>query len=234
VEQERRDVVNELPATGTATSWPVDAEHGGLRVSVFGIFILAWIVGYFIISLIIPGTGVNIIAVGGGFVIGYAASFVLERLLRKSWPSGRHLDADARGVKLMRKATVEQEVRTNEDPVSVLMWRFETPRRSRVPKGWYVLGFAFEQDEKLLCLYTFMSPKDFKAFDMGERFTALKSRKKEGRNKSGGRDDLMMAGEQRRLYQAENQRWQDGAELTQPDFKSFLETVKQNYPEWMH
>ncbi len=228
-------MVNEVSLTRPTISLPVDAEHGGLRLSVFGIFILAWIVGYFLISLIIPGTGVNILAVGGGFIVGYAASFALERALRRVWPSGRHLDMDERGVRLFRKGAVEQEVSVNADsPVGLLMWRFETPRRSRVPKGWYVLGCALEQDERLLCVYTFMSPKDFKTFDLGERFTALKSRKKEGKNKQGGRDDLLMAGEQRRLYQAENQRWLTGAEMTQPDFKRFLDTLKQNYTEWTH
>lgn len=228
-------MVNEVRATHTAISLPVDAEHGGLRVSVFGVFILAWIVGYFIINLIIPGTGVNIIAVGGGFILGYGASFALERVLRHVWPSGRHLDLDERGVRLFRKGVVEQEVSaSSESPVSLLAWRFETPRRSRVPKGWYVLGCALEQDERLLCVYSFMSPKDFKTFDLGENFIALKSRKKDGKNKQGGRDDLLMAGEQRRLYQAENQRWLTGAEMTQPDFKTYLDTLNKNYPEWMH
>lgn len=235
MEQGQSDVVmNEVTANRTSVSLPVDAEHSGLRVVVFGVFILAWIIGYFAISLVIPGEGINLLAMGAGFAIGYGASYLTERLLRNRWPSGRRLDMDARGVRLVLKNAVEQEITVGgETPVTTLMWRFETPRRSRVPKGWTVLACGLEQDERLLCVYTFMSPKDFKAYERGERFTALKSRKKDGRNKQTGRDDLLMAGEQRRLFQAENQRWMSGAEMSVPDFTAFLDTLKQNYPEWM-
>ena len=235
VEQEQPEVVmNEITANRTSVSLPVDAEHGGLRVTVFGMFILIWIIGYFALALIIPGAGVNLLAVAGGFILGYGASFLTERLLRSRWPSGRRLDLDARGVRLARRNAVEQEITADaETPPSLLLWRFETPRRSRVPKGWYVLACGLEQDECLLCVYTFMSPKDFKDYAQGERFTALKSRKKDGKDRQSGRDDLLMAGEQRRLYQAENQRWLTGAEMTVAHFTTYLDTLKQVFPEWM-
>ena len=47
------------------------------------------------------------------------------------------------------------------------------------------------------------------------------------------REDLRLAGEQRRLRDAENHRWMFGAEMTPPDFITYLTRLNTQFPEWM-
>jgi hypothetical protein len=208
---------------------PVDAEHGGVRLTVVLVFVGGWVVSYMILAGLISSTGLNIIAVLGGFGAAYALTAVTERLLKQRWRSGRTLEMDANGVRTRFRGTVQQAIPVDDASVNLLRWHFQTRRRSRVPKGWHVLAAALEHDETYLSVYTFMSPDQFKQFDQASRFTALKSPKDMPRT-GAGRDDLLLAGEQRRLYQGEQQRWIDGAELTTADFQQFLLQLDQQFP----
>ena len=46
------------------------------------------------------------------------------------------------------------------------------------------------------------------------------------------RDDLRLAGEQRRLRDAENYRWLAGAELVPDDFITYINRIRAQFPEW--
>lgn len=211
---------------------PVDAEHSGLRVAVVIVFLLAALAGYIALNVIISSEGINLIAILGSFLIAYGITALVERILKKRWPSGREVQIDENGVRMVRKGAVQQEIRANA-PAATLMWHFQTKRRSRVPKGWHVLACALEQDERYLSVYTFMSPNQFKDFEHAARFTRLQARSKTNDRKGGGCDDLLLAGEQRRLLQAENERWQTGAEMTIDDFQAYLDALALVFPQRM-
>lgn len=220
----------DLSSEHTVTLIPVDAEHGGIRLAVVLVFIIGWIAAYIILSALISGAGLNVVALLGGFAVAYGLTSVAERMLKRRWPSGRILKLDERGVSLVLRGQVQQAMMIGEDAVvNALLWRFETRRRSRVPKGWSVLALALERDETYLCVYTFMSPDQVRQFVDAEHFTVLKSAK--DTPKSGaGRDDLLLAGEQRRLYLAEQQRWLNGAEMTRDDFQRYIDLLRQQFP----
>jgi hypothetical protein len=221
--------VTDLHSTRT---FNVDAEHSRLRLVVVLVFAVGAVAGYLLISAIVPSTGLNLIAALGAFVIAYAVSAVFEQALKRRWPSGRSIEVDAQGVRLIQNGTVQQNV-TADASAQKLLWRFQTKRRSRVPKGWHLLAAALEQNTGSVSVYTLVSPDQFKKLENADRFKVLKAKAESASNTSAnarGRDDLLLAGEQRRLLAAENQRWQTGAEMTLDDFLAYLDAVEIPFP----
>ena len=107
-------------------------------------------------------------------------------------------------------------------------------RRSRVPKGWHMLACALEQDGRFLSVYTLISPAQFKNLEQAEKFTALQVKRDDDKSPTRrGRDDMILAGEQRRLLLAENRRWTEGAEMSPDDFNRFLDQLAHMFPEWL-
>ena len=125
---------------------------------------------------------------------------------------------------------VQNDIDANQR-VNVLLWRFQINRRSRVPKGWFMVACALEQDNLYLPVYTFMSLKDLENIKNSTgHFTLLQSQKEA---KKQGNDNMRLAGEQRRLHTAESARWMEGAEMTQADFMALIRQLQEQYPQWM-
>jgi hypothetical protein len=214
-----------------ALNFHVDPEHGALRLSIIGIFVGLWVITFFVLILLVPAEGANLIALVVGFVIAAIVSRQIENTLRARWPSGRLLVSDENRIALLLKDVVEFEIATSE-PMSILLWRFRIRRRTRVPKGWHVVACAIEQEDTYLPVYTFMSPQDADALNGHIRFPALMT-EKETQQPAGHQDSLRTAGEQRRLRKAEQYRWASGAEMTNDDFRQFLEHLNEQFPQWM-
>lgn len=198
---------------------------------VVAVFIAIGIISYMILSTLIPGDTINLLVIILSFVSAYLVTTLVERVLRARWPSGRTVEISERGIRTVRHGTTQQEILTSQD-TTTLMWRFQTRRRSRVPKGWHVLALALEQEGRYISVYTFVSPDDLSKMGADAQFTELKS-SKEAERGTKGRDALLLAGEQRRLLQAEGERWTSGAEMTSVDFKAFLAQLGQQFPQWV-
>ena len=207
--------------------YPVDVELGGQRIFVPIIFIAVWIGGYILTAAIVRGEGLNLIAVLAGGVIAYGITTLAERQMKQMWPSGRAVTVDDDGVRLARKGQLEGEMRADQ-AINQLWWRFTVSRRSRVSKGWHMLACALEYEDTHLTVYTFIPPKDYEQYVRAKAFTQLASKKE-----ISGRTDLRLAGEQRRLRDAESRRWASGAEMRSEDFKRYVEEISNRYPEWM-
>ena len=212
--------------TNATTSYPVDAEHGRLRLVVLFLFIATWIISFILLSSLIQSAGLNILAILVSFVIAYGISTLAERQLKTRWPSGRSVTVDDSGVKLVKRGQVEQEMRVDQ-AVSPIYWNFIVRKRSRVPKGWLMCACALTNEEEHLTVYTFMAPKDFEQYNRAEWFTLLA-----GKKETEGKTDLRLAGEQRRLREAENYRWLNGAEMTKDEFERYVEQISTQFPEW--
>ncbi|MCB9453402.1 MAG: hypothetical protein H6672_18375 [Anaerolineaceae bacterium] len=212
-------------------TFQVDPEHGAFRLSMLGIFFLLMVVTFFIMSLFISDSGLSLIALIVSFAVAAIVSRQIESRLQARWPSGRALKIDQSGIALLKKETVESEVNAHE-PMSILLWRFPIKRRTRVPKGWFVIGCAVEQDDRYLPVYTFMSPQDTDTLNTTMRVPVLVS-EKETKKAVPGQDSLRLAGEQRRLRQAETHRWTNGAEMSNEDFRQYLERLNEQFPQWM-
>lgn len=209
-----------------STTYHVDAEHGRLRLVVLLVFIGAWVLSYFIVSRLVESASLNLIAIVASFAVAYILTNQIEKQLKLRWPSGRMLIVDRDGVRLMRNGQQEQEMRADQ-AVNQLCWRFTVRKRSRVPKGWLMYACALEYEERHLTVYTFLPPSSVDDFSRAKQFTALS-----GKKESQGRADLRLAGEQRRLRDAENYRWLNGAEMTVDDFKRYIEQLHTQFPEW--
>lgn len=224
-------------AEESSTSYAVDAEHGALRFAVIILFIILWVLTFILLNAVIPNSGFNIIALFLSFGITAVLSQQIEKLLKQRWPSGRKIVVTPSEIRLQRGDTALQSVDAHKQ-VNVLLWRFQISRRSRVPKGWYMMALALEQDENYLPVYTFISPDQLDGLRSANRFTTLMRAKDLKDGESGPAPmtrstDLRLAGEQRRLHQAENIRWMEGAEMTSDDFFKFIDQLQGHFPQWM-
>jgi hypothetical protein len=210
---------------------PVDREHSAMRLAIVLTFIAVWIVGFIIFSYLIPNEGFSLLAVLLGFALAYGVTALLERYLKTRWPSGRVVQVDKDGVKILYKSKQQHEM-LSEDPVNTHFWTFKISKRARVPKGWSMLACALEYENEYLTVYTFMSPNQLSTLESADDFKKLIAKRK-GKSQDDAREDLRIAGEQRRLRDAENHRWMFGAEMTPNDFITYITRLKTQFPEWI-
>ncbi len=214
----------ETTVDGPSPVWPVDPEHNALRVSVIGILVASSIVGFIVFNALIPGEGINFIAAILAFAAAVVITWQLERFLKQHWPSGRTVAIDDDKIRVRSKGVVQQEIDASQH-VNALFWRFRIKRGSRM-KGWFVVACALEQDSNYLAVYTFMSPEQANAPATASRYKLLLPNKEADK-------DLRLAGEQRRLRSAEEHRWMHGAEMSAPDFETFVARLQRQFPKWM-
>jgi len=225
--------MNEVSATGVTIPYderqmrrlPVDVEHLGVRVIVplLAVAALALVlvlgpVG--LAALDLEDTVASSLLLPLAILVAIGAALLGDRLLKKYWPSGRELLVDESCLVLRDRKKPEQVLRWGER-VNLLTWRFTVPRRGRVPKGYLCLAMQLLQDEKQITIYTFYDPKKLDRLEEAEAFTPLVSR----RALQEDRLNLRVAGQQRRLLQAEDERWQNGAELVPEDFADLWRLV---------
>ncbi|MFZ4813979.1 MAG: hypothetical protein ACOYL5_05545 [Phototrophicaceae bacterium] len=194
----------------------VDAEHDSLRLVVVLAFIISGIAGFAYLSFTFQAGGINILAIFGSLIIAAGVSSTLERALKKRWPSGKVIEIEPTRIALLHQGQVKDQVQKTEAS-RLMLWRFTVSRRTRVPKGWFMVATAVEQDDPHLAVYTLMSPQMYETFDIDNRFKVL-----EKPNAGVEADELRLAGEQRRLMRAESLRWHDGVEMTADDFMIYF------------
>ncbi|MFC1959839.1 hypothetical protein ACFLYO_03930 [Chloroflexota bacterium] len=205
---------------------PVDVEHTGIRVVVpalaFGTLLLVLWGGPVLLNLLnLSDTflrGVLLpLAIIGAIVVAFAS----DTLLKQKWTSGRELLVDDRYL-IFRERKQPDHIILWTERINVLAWRFTVARRGRVPKGHYCLAVQLLQDDRQITAYTFYDPKHFDQLLAGDAFTPLAPRS----SLDDERLNLRVAGQQRRLFQAENERWREGAELTSDHFVELWQIVQ--------
>ena len=208
----------------------VDREHSGLRLGMVGLFLAILVIVFIITNALVSSEGFNILA--GLVAFGVAAIFtrLADPLMKRWWPSKRSLQMDSNGARLMLDDKVQAVIHA-EATANVHYWRFKIPRRGRMPRGWYVVACALQQDDAYLPLYTFASPAQTENLNKIKPFTDLHSEKNNKAASAKG-ESLRLAGEQRRLRLAEEHRWQNGGELTVDDFETFIKQLNEQYVQW--
>jgi hypothetical protein len=203
----------------------VDAEHTTLRVVLAVLFVVLAILIFVIGSTLLRDSSTNFIVGGVALVSSALLSRLLDPWLKQRWPSGRIVELSAGGASLKKQQTVEVQI-DGSAGAQVLVWSFKINRRSSVPKGWYVVACALQQDDRYLPIYSFASPEQRTALDAIATFPEL------AREQKGKDESLRLAGEQRRLRLAEEHRWRDGAEMGLEDFQDTLKQILTQYPLW--
>ena len=221
------------PSGATERQIAIDAEHFAVRFWVPVLALIFAVMVHFVATALVQrfveDTSPLCLVVPLDVLAFVGATFALERLLKRYAPSRRSatLSEQALVVTDQRHSPARVTRIDWERTVNVKSWRFVVRRRTRVPKGWYCMALHLLQDDDDVILYTFMSPQEAEQVPGYASFTRLRPRK-ETLSDTG----LNAAAEQRRLLRLEDQRWQDGAEISADDFRAVLALVRRFVPGW--
>ncbi|MBC8100786.1 MAG: hypothetical protein H7Y11_15205 [Armatimonadetes bacterium] len=205
----------------------VDPEHAGLRISVVLVFFATAVVVYLLAALLFPtDSGLNIVGILAALVAATLTTQVVDQVFKQRWLSGRRLRVTDDRIQLVLRDAVQHDI-DGAQHVNVLFWRFAITKRTRIPKGWYMMALALHQNDTYLTAYTFIAPTDFDRLPDAKHFVKLTPKKEQTDQ------DMRLAGQQRRLHTAEDARWNEGAELSQADFAALLACLRQTFPVWM-
>ncbi len=214
------------PGEMPSLEFEVDKEHSGVRMLGCLTFFISAIGSYLIINTIIPNGG--LITLGAALAIAVALTYGADHLSKTYWPSNRAIQFIDDVILLVKGNQVQGEIDAAQN-VNLLQWHFEARRHPRVPKGWYVVANALEQDGEYIVSYSIASPADFDALPLS-RLSQKYQRKKKKKDDSR---DLREAGSQRRIAQAEFHRGEFGAELSLEDYHAYLDYLADTYTSWM-
>ena len=206
--------------------FPVDAEHSGVRVVGCFSFLIGTVVSFLILNTLIPNAG--LLVVGASIFIAVALTYMSDYLTKKYWPSNRYLQILDDVIRLSKNDAAQHQIDPAQN-VNFIMWHFEAPRHPRVPKGWYVVANALEQDGEYIVTYSIASPKNFEELPLSRLSTHYRRKK----DKSDDKQDLRQAGAMRRIQQAEFHRGEFGAEMALEDYQDYLDYLVDTYTSWM-
>jgi hypothetical protein len=213
----------------------VDPEHTGVRLALPMLVFAGLIVGYFvasvILSLINPDVSAGCFPLIGAILFAVFITTVGDTFLKRIWPSGRTLTLTDHSLDLNDHRRGKDKVISIQldNRINPLTWRFKVSRGSaRVQKGSVMLGLKLMQDESEVTIYAFMPEKEATALPNYAQFTPLVSRIELESDKL----PLREKGEQKRLLKAEQERWEDGAELLRQDFPLIIEALIPHISDW--
>ena len=204
----------------------VDEEHSGVRIVGCLTFLIGAVAGYLIINTFIPNGG--LLTIGLALALAVAMTYGADYLGKTYWPSNRAIQFLDDMILLVKGDQIQGEIDAGQN-VNLLQWHFEAKRHPRVPKGWYVIANALEQDGEYIVSYSIASPSDFEALPLSrlsQKYQRKKNRKDDSR-------DLREAGSQRRIAQAEFHRGELGAEMSLEDYHAYLDYLADTYTSWM-
>ena len=215
------------PDLAPRIEFAVDSEHSGARMLGCFTFLFGAVISFLLINTIFPNGG--LIAIAAAIAIAVGLTYAADYFSKRYWPSNRALQFLGDIIQLTQANQVQGEIDAGHN-VNILLWHFEARRHPRVPKGWYVVANALEQDGEFITTYSIVSPADFEALPLS-RLSTRYQRKKKG--KKGDARDLRKAGNIRRIEQAEFYRGEFGAEMSPEDYHSYLEYLADTYTSWM-
>ncbi|MCY3779992.1 MAG: hypothetical protein OXG78_06765 [Chloroflexi bacterium] len=204
----------------------VDKEHSGIRMVGCLTFLIGAILSFLIINTVFPNGG--LLAVGAALALAVALTYAADYMSKTYWPSNRAIQFLDDMILLVKGDQVQGEIDAGQN-VNLLQWHFEAKRHPRVPKGWYVVANALEQDGEYIVSYSIASPADFEALPLS-RLSKKYQRKK---GKKDDSRDLREAGSLRRIAQAEFHRGELGAEMSLDDYHAYLDYLADTYTSWM-
>ena len=207
----------------------VDKEHSGVRLVGCLTFLFGVIGSYLIINTFAPNGG--LLTIGAALAIAVGLTYTADYLGKTYWPSNRAIQFLDDMIVLVKGDQVQGEIDAGQS-VNLLQWHFEAKRHPRVPKGWYVVANALEQDGEFIVSYSIASPTDFQALPLSRLSTRFE-RKRRKKGKQEDAPDLRAAGSQRRIALAEFHRGELGAEMSLEDYHAYLDYLADTYTAWM-
>ncbi|MBN1310420.1 MAG: hypothetical protein JXB30_03300 [Anaerolineae bacterium] len=178
----------------------------------------------------IPEGLICALSIVGGIAIGLGVNWVIERILLTVWPSGRQLMIDEEGITLQERSGKTIRLKWSA-PIDVRSWHFVVPKeRGWVRKGWYCMACRLAQEDRVFVPYSFMDSAEAETLPQWSAFPELISSKHAARPEN--KHLLSRIGKQEPLREAENDRWDKGAEMSPADFTAILAEIDRRVPDW--
>lgn len=225
----------------------LDPDHIGLRLVVLLTLFVSGMLGFATIRELLRLSNGRlpdytfIVSCAGAIPIALVSIWVVEIVLKRIWHSGRRIELDETGIAFVDK---EDEAISFDwqDNLSIRQWTFDLAGYTRVgqerqmPKRWVCLSTELFDENASIIVYTFLSRRASLDYlegplpyqEINPRLvyeTSLQSRL--GPPKRPIIPDEVLMGKNGRYWAAEQRRWQDGHQLTQADYKTFIHFISQ-------
>jgi len=189
----------------------------------------------------------------GAILLALGIAWATESYLKRAWHSGTTLllgDSEL-GFQMRKRGQSQTEENSEEiifewsKNLNLTRWYFELSgysragRERRVSSKWLCLACQLQQDEARLILFGYFPPDEAAIWTenkkLAEPFHSISLAHLYGEVGKKGRGaatrpkipSSMLTGSDGRYWLAEQKRWQEGFELTQKDFATFMEYMEQ-------
>lgn len=224
-----------------------DAEHGRLRTVVMLILLVSFVLIYWLVQMLFRlflDESPLILVCGLALPTALGAGWLVEKMLKRVWHSGRCLTIDDNGIRATNLIAADLQLRWAVN-LTHLSWSFKLSgyprggRERRLPANYHCLAVQLQQGGQYLVVHTYLSSGKAEKILEGERVDFVKLDPGEVYKTSARsrfftppeRPDIpskVIAGANGRYWLAEKRRWLEGFELEPKDFEQFLKLVEEN------
>lgn len=223
-----------------------DQEHAGLRTAVFVLLFVFLAMAFLGIQAVLRAVGAVdyafIASCGGALPVALGTVWVIEKLLKRYWPSGRSVTLIRDGIQMHTEAAAQWEMTQAHEPTA-LFWYFNLRgwqrggRERRVPRTWLCLAVELKSGKKEAVVYTFLPQNKVRSWldrEDGPRFHEIFPRDvydNSLRSRLGGpaRPEIpaaVLTGKDGKYWLAERRRWTEGFELPPQAFAQFMDHIQ--------
>jgi len=236
----------------TPTVFHADQEHSGARATVLALFLIGLALTFFVASFFLRSLSSGILrefwlilSCTIALILGLAIAAVGERIIKRSWPSGRKVVVNNSGMEVSLSAEKTLSIRWSNRMLATRWWfALEGYRRGgrekRVSGSYYCLACQIQQDEQQFIVHSYLPPKLAKGLmELADYHEIRPADYYEGRSlqrmfTAPARPTLptsLFSGKDGRYWLAERRRWNDGLELVSDDFATFMTILETNLVE---
>ncbi len=177
-----------MPAGKAPVVMHADQEHGGIRLAVFFALFVGFLIGFRLVLFLLEAFAPPVLldyaiflSCVGAAPVALLIIWIVEKVLKRVWPSGISLVLDERGIqvhdrrdKRERDESSSAQIDTGSaaatpaiswtENLGQLSWYFRLSgyarggRERRIPGKWYCLATELQQNELRLGVFTFLPP----------------------------------------------------------------------------
>jgi len=239
-----------VSSNGNSTILQADQEHAGLRTAVFVLLFATLLLAFFGIRALVAALYPDglpdftfVLACGGAFPIALGLVWLVEKMMKQYWPSGRSILLTSDGIQVQSEDGVTVQLSRGGDLVP-LVWHFELRgwqrggRERRVPHTWLCLAVQLKAGQTQTIVFTYL-PKNkaenwLKNNDKRLKFHEIFPKEVydnsiRSRMRGPSRPEIpsaVLTGKSGKYWLAERRRWQEGFELPPQEFEQFMSHIQ--------
>lgn len=237
----------------TPTVLNADQEHAGLRTAVFVLLFISFVLAFWGVQALLTALSDSstpdyafVVSCGGALPIALGFVWLMEKLMKRQWPSGRAVWLTNDGVQVKTKGA-EPVALAQPTDVELVAWYFDMRgwqrggRERRVPRTWLCLSVELKADKKQITVYTYLSPHQARAWldahDGRIQFHKISPKDVydssiRARMSGPSRPDIpaaVLTGADGKYWLAERRRWTEGFELPPKEFEQFMNHIQKTW-----